>query len=409
MNKPIIDGSALIRRPATRRDFLKGSAALFGAVAGGTLLAGCGDSGSSNAAKPSAAPSLIKPAGTVTLNLWTWAWPEEPLASRFTKAFETAHPEIKLNIKKFPFPDYETALRTAVPNGTAGDVLHLTTGSMLRQYSNFLEPLDGLAEQAYGADWSSQFLGGSVEEIQNSVPEGVGTLALPLQYSVGGVMWVNRAVLSKVGAGVPKSYEEYLALSKALQGKGLIGATWGAKDNWPNTDYLVQFSSQFKPGAIAAAEAGEISFADESIVAGLDFMKRTLSDGLWNKAPFATTAFPDAYNFFLQDKAATAALGTWGTSFLAEGTHMQDWAAFLWPKLPDAPSNNWLDGNPSGVPDGSSDSPVRPWRTVNIAMAMKQDLDNDKRYAASKFIEFWCSEEGQKVGSAQWTDRKSVV
>ena len=397
----VADVESAIQRSANRRTFLKGSALALGTLAGGSLLAGCGDSPKAAPKVPSAA-TLIKPNKKVELNVWTWAWPAEPQASEFTKAFEAAVPEVKLNIKMFPFPDYVTALRTAVPNGTAGDVLCVTTGSMIRQFASHLEPLDGLAAQYYGSNWRDDFIGGSVEEVLASAPKGAGLLAMPQQYSVGGVMWLNQPVLDKVGGQVPKSYDEYLALSKELRAKGLVGSIWGAKDNWPNTDYLVQFSSQFKRGIVAAAEAGDASFTDDAIVAALNFMKRTLDDDLWNKAPFATTAFPDAYNLFFDGKAATASLGTWATGALSVGKRMDEYSAFLWPKLPDAPENDWLKASP-GIAIDSGLSPVRPWRTVNVAAGMLRGLDPDKRYAAWKFIEYWCGPEGQQKGASVWT------
>jgi len=380
-----------------------------GALTAAPLLAACGDDDGGTAA-PRSAPSLVKPSGTVTLTLWSWAWPEEPAAGKLKAAFEAAVPEVKLEIKKFPFPDYETALRTAVPNGTSGDVLHLQTGSMIRQYARFLSPVEDLAKQAYGGDWETQFLEGSVKEIRDSVPQGQPLVAMPQQYSIGGVLWVNRAVLAKAGGQVPTSHEEFVRISRDLRGQGLVGATWGAKDNWPNTDFLVQFASQFKPGIVAAAEAGEASFADDAIVSGLNYLKRTLTDELWNKAPFATPAFPDAYDLFFNGKAAAASIGTWGVGALFGGPNrLTDWAACLWPKLPDAPDDNWMGSSVSGIPQTSSTSAVRPWRTVNVASAMRNDLSPDKQWAAWKFIEWSCGEEGQKAGSATYTPARKGI
>ncbi|GAA1840524.1 ABC transporter substrate-binding protein [Asanoa iriomotensis] len=402
-----IDSQGLI----TRRTVLRASILGAGAITAAPLLAACGsDSGNDTGNSPRTAPSLVKPSGTVTLTLWTWAWPEEPLATELKNAFEQAVPEVKLEVKKFPFPDYETGLRTAVPNGTSGDVLHLQTGSMIRQYTQFLSPLEDLAKQAYGADWETQFLDGSVKEIRDSVAKGDPLVAMPQQSSIGGVLWVNRAVLAKAGGTVPTSHEHFVEISKELRSQNLVAATWGAKDNWPNTDYLVQFASQFKPGIIAAAEAGEASFTDDAVVAGLNYLKRTLTDQLWNAAPFATPAFPDAYDLFFNGKAATAAIGTWGTAALfATPNRLTDWAACLWPKLPDAPQDDWMGQSVSGIPQASSPSAVRPWRTVNVATAMRGDLTPDKQWAAWKFIEWSCGEAGQKAGSATYTPARKGI
>jgi len=383
-------------------------AVLTGAGLGAPLLAGCGGSPRPQApASSKTAPALVKPNGKVKLTLWSWAWPEAPQDAMLKKAFETAVPEVTLSVKKFPFPDYTTALRTGVPNGTAGDVLHLQTGSMIRQYAQYLAPLGDYATESYGADWRDQFLAGSVEEIEKS--SSAGMVAMPQQFSVGGVMWVNTKVLDSIGAAIPNTYAEYVALGPKLAERKIVAAAWGAKDNWPNTDYLVQFASQYSPGIVAKAEAGEASFADDAIVEALKFMQRTLDDKIWNAAPFATTAFPDAYNLFLANKAATTAFGTWGTGALSEGTRMDDLSAFLWPQLPDATPEPWLTTPNPAVPGNTGTSPVRPWRTVNLATAMRADLDPDKRWAAWKFIEWSCGKEGQVAGATIYSPSRKDV
>ena len=247
----------------SRRRLLGIGAAIAGGAVGSGVLSACGGSPRPTASSSKSAPALVKPSGKVTLTLWTWAWPEAPADTQLQNAFQAAVPEVTLQVKKFPYPDYTTALRTGVPNGTAGDVLHLQTGSMIKQYAQYLVPLDGYAADAFGADWRKQFLSGSVEEIEASK---VGLVALPQQFSVGGVMFANRKLLSSVGGEVPNSYDQYLALSPKLAGRNAVAASWGAKDDWPNTDYLVQFASQYKPGIIAKAEAGEASFADDAVV-----------------------------------------------------------------------------------------------------------------------------------------------
>ena len=393
--------------PLSRRRLLGFGAAIAGGAVGSSLLSACGGSPRPPAASSSkSAPALVKPSGKVTLTLWTWAWPEAPADTQLQNAFQAAVPEVTLQVKKFPYPDYTTALRTGVPNGTAGDVLHLQTGSMIKQYAQYLEPLDSYASDAYGADWRKQFLSGSVEEIEASK---VGLVALPQQFSVGGVMFANKTLLGSVGADVPNSYDQYLALSPKLAGKNAVAASWGAKDDWPNTDYLVQFASQYAPGIIAKAEAGEASFADDAVVAAMKFMQRTLKDKLWNAAPFATTAFPDAYNLFFNGKAASAALGTWGVGALYEGSRMDDWTAFLWPSLPDAPQQAWLTSPNPDAPADTSTSPVRPWRTVNLATAMRSGLDPDKQWAAWQFVRWSCSKEGQQAGSKTYSPSRVDV
>ena len=386
----------------SRRDFLKTTGLLSGAV----LVAGVSPISPASALPVAAhgGARLQKPTGVVTLNVWTWAWPSEPLASQYKKAFERAHPEIDLQVKQFTYPDYITALATGMPVGQAGDVMHLETGSLMRKYSKFLMPLSDLAAESYGSNWKNQFIGGSVDEIKNSVSDGA-VYALPQQYSVGGIMWANKNALSNVGATLPVTYKGLVSTAAKLRKKNISAVAWGAKDQWPNTDYLIQFASQWKPGVVEAAEAGKVSFTDSAIVNALAFMKKSIADGIYNKAPFATTSFPTSYNNFFYGKSAFASVGTWGVNlFEYEKVSDKSFEAFLFPKLPGAPSSNWIGKLPTGSPVSPGGvNPVRPWRTVNVATAMRNDLTPDKQWAAWKFIEYWCGIEGQILGASTWT------
>ena len=363
----------------------------------------------SSAGGASSAPAISKP---VTISLWTWAWPEaDQGGDDYVAAFKEAEPNITLEIKKYPFPDYLTALRTGVPNGTAGEVLHLQTGSLLAQYAQFLQPLDELAARDWGGDWASGFFPAATKEIADSVPAGTPTLALPQQYSVGGVLFYNKALFEAAGLSAPpQTYDEWLAAVPKFEEAGMAPSIWGAKDQWPNTDWLIQFSSQWKPGIVEMAEKGEASFADDAIVQALNFMKGTLDQGIWNKSPFATAAFPDAYGLFQGGKAASAAAGSWGYPLMgAEPADKDAFGAMLWPALPGAPGTDTINGLASGAPTPGGPNAVRPWRTVNVAASVRSGLDAEKTEAAWRFVEFFCSEEGQKIAAGTFTPARPGV
>jgi ABC-type glycerol-3-phosphate transport system substrate-binding protein len=410
----------------TRRRLLeRGAVMAAGASAGAALLAACGggSSSSSSSAAPatSAASSGATGAGStaaaassgpiakpVTITFWTWAWPEDPEGANYMKAFRAAEPNVKVEIKKFPFADYLTALKTALPNGTAGDIVNLTSGSLLRQYASFLAPLDDYASKAWGADWESGFIPAAMKELDGSVPAGTPRVALPQQYSLGNILFYSKVLLQKAGVELPQSQAEWTAAYPALQKAGLVPAIWGAKDQWMNTDYLIGFSSQFKPGVVEAAENGKASFADPAIVSGLEFMRDSLGQNVWNKSPFATLAFPDAFGLWQSGKALAAPGGSWAYALMPPAK-MDDYGAFLWPHLPNAPATDTFQGVASGDPKPSGMNPSRPWRTINVTTSMRKGVSGDKAEAAWRWIQFWCGEAGQKAGAKQWTPARPNI
>lgn len=352
-----------------------------------------------------------------TITYWTWAWPPDPKQRAAAEAaFRKAEPGVELKVKQFGYPDYLVALKTGVPNKTAGEVLGLQTGSMGRTYAPFLLPLDKLAQRDLGGkDWAKHF-GPFIAETRTIDPDGKQLLALPHWASVGGVMWYNQGVLRYAGVrGIPKNYEELKAAAAKLRAKGIAPIAGGFKDKWPTTDYLIMFSSQFKPGIVEAAELGRASFTDPAIVKALAFFKQTIDDGIWEQGPFASTAFPGAYvDLFNRGKAAMVQAGTWYSGALTAGTFqvkgaMKDWAVMLFPHIPGAPQNDWLGKTPSGMPVNGGPSPSHPWRTANTVLGIRKDIPADKQEAAWRFVRWMVSKQGQQSNAIWATPARDDV
>jgi raffinose/stachyose/melibiose transport system substrate-binding protein len=380
-----------------RRDLIKT------AVVAGGGLALLGSAGTA-AARP-----FITRAKT-TIDYWTWHHisqvPTEKGKDRIKAAFEKANPDVTLNVKLFPFPDYLTALQTAVPNGSSGDVLGMQNGALLRQYRQYLETLNPLAEKGMGKNWQAAYLTKSITLPQknNNWPKKSDEYWwMPAEVAILGAQWYWADIFKKAGVAVPKDYAGLKEISDKLRTDGYIPTAWGAKDQWPNTDYLIVYASQFKPGVVEAAELGDAKFTDAPIVKALTFMKQTVTDNLYNTGPFGTTAYPEAYiSMFAARKAAMINTGAHNISLAGTPGAQQNWRAFLFPHIPGAPQSNWLGSLPSGVPTQTGPAPSRLIFDVGYLLSMKKDLDPAKQDAAWRFIQFYVGPAGQRINSF-WT------
>jgi|SoiMethySBSTD1v2_1073268.scaffolds.fasta_scaffold16547_3 raffinose/stachyose/melibiose transport system substrate-binding protein len=381
----------------TRRSVLK-SAAMAG---GGLALLGTPGSAA-------ARPFITR--AKVTIDYWTWHHisqvPTEKGRDRIKAAFEQANPNITLNVKLFPFPDYLTALKTAVPNGSSGDVLGLQNGALLRQYRPYLQTLNTLAEKGMGKNWQKAYLSKAISlpQRENNWPHKSDEYWwMPAEVAILGAQWYWQDIFQKVGVSVPKDYGELKEISDKLRSAGYIPTAWGAKDQWPNTDYLIVYASQFRPGVVEAAELGERKFTDRAIVAGLTFMAQTVKDNLYNTGPFGTTAYPEAYqSMFAARKAAMINTGAHNISLAGTPGAQENWRAFLFPHIPGAPQSNWLGKLPSGVPTPTGPSPSRLIFDVGYLVSMRKGLDKAKQDAAWRFIQFYVGPKGQRINSF-WT------
>lgn len=377
----------------TRKAFLRRSAALVAVASLGAAVPGSG------------AARVFITRKKYSVNLWTWSWitslpniKGDPAKA----AFERANPNIDLNVKIFAYGDYLTALKTAVPSGTTGDVIAIPTMAEGHAYSPYLQPLDNAIEKAEGPSWKKPYIPGVLDFVRGWHPGGE-LYGAPVWSSTGGTMWYSQKLFQRFGVGVPKTYGDIKAFAPAMKKAGIAPIAWGAKDMWPNSDYVIVLASQFKPGVVAAAEAGKTSFTDSAIVKALAFMRQTVLDNVYNDSPFATTAFPDSYiNQFGGFKAAMTIAGAWffNVALTIPGA-VADWRAFLFPHIPGAPASSWLGKLPSGSPAGTGASPSRPWRTVNLAYSIPKKTTGDKAKAALEFVTFQASRQGQQL-NAGW-------
>jgi ABC-type glycerol-3-phosphate transport system substrate-binding protein len=378
--------------------FTRGKLLKTGAAIGGGLVL----------ASPASARSVFVTQRKVTLNYWTWHHisqvPTENGRDRIKEAFEKLYPNISLNVRIFPYPDYLTALRTAVPAGSSGEVLGLQNGAMMRQYKRFLVRMNGLADEYLGKGWEKAHLTKAITgPLKTNNWPNVKSKEywwVPTETVILGAQWYWKDVFDDLDISVPRTYGELRAASAKLRSEGYIPTAWGAKDKWPNPDYLIMYSSQFAPGCIEAAELGKRKFTSTPIVAALEFMRRTLQDDLYNTGPFGTTAYPEAYiSMFAAKKAAMINTGVHNISLAGTAGAPENWRAFLFPHIPNAPMRNWHKDLPSGVPTGTGPGASRIIFDVGYLMSVHRKADAAKKDAAMKFIKFLSGPRGQRINS----------
>ena len=341
----------------------------------------------------------------VEVSYWTWSHITQVPGTEgdpLEEAFEAANPDVDLVVRTFQFPDYQTALRTAMTGDSGPAVVALQNGSMTRGLHEFLEPVGPVLDERLGAGWEDDFNTNALglTRRMSDYPAGETLWGLPIQINVLGVQWYWQDIFEENGLEVPATYDDFVAAAAVLREADKIPIAWGAKDQWPNTDWLVILASQWRAGAVEAAELGEIFFTDESIVNALNFMQQMTDDGLFNDGPFGTTTYPEANGFFVDRSAATYNTGL-HTKFAADTTEgaYENWRGFLFPHIADAPVDDWLGDLPAASPAGGGTGPSRPLFDVSVILGMRAGLDDATADASARFVEFMGSQEGQGLNA----------
>ena len=268
------------------------------------LFTACGGSGGSTASSSS---------GVTTVNWWSWN-PGPPLSTQFVNTFNKSHPHIKLVFKNQAYDDYINTLKLSMASGTGPDIFGTQAGAMQRAYAPFMEDLTPYAQKTWGTSWQSRFYDFGLSQLTS----GNATRSLPFFLSAAGTLWYNKSIFDKYGLQPPKTFDEWVSVSQALQSKGVTPFVQGAKDAWVNYDMYIALSNAIAPGKIYNAIAGKTPWTDSDLVKAMSTWQQMFHNGIIQKGALGLTEYPDANNQFSQGKAAMILLGTWNDSVMTK-------------------------------------------------------------------------------------------
>jgi raffinose/stachyose/melibiose transport system substrate-binding protein len=350
----------------SRRETLK----LMALTMAGTGLAAC-QMAAPSAPAATQAPEELAPATTGMIRLQLETGPGKDF-EQVIEAFNVDVPGIEV---EFTQVDPATAgiqwHRIAIESGLT-DLLSnenpkfLFLDPLLK--AGMLMPLDQYAELY---EWDKTVLAEALKRSSRS-----GQLwSLPLYYELCGVAY-RKSTLEQVGAEVPQTWEEFLALLEKFQAEGMIPLTVGHRgfsqiqmlhyQLWASTGGVSG------PGSIVDVIFGEGKFTDAPCIEAANGIIELYDQGLLDKDCLSITQ-DDAAERFLGGEAALHVTGTWFYSEMAR-TFGDDWDMFTAP-------------GPGGAPvwcTGETEAMVIPHNS--------KDPD-----AAGRFLDYCVSDNGAKI------------
>jgi len=203
-------------------------------------------------------------AQAVELSFWTWRQEDKAAYNELFADFTKANPDITVKFESFPDESYPTIVSAALAAGHGGDVIHTHAYGWLEQFvkagyfvaqdqatvpSLANMPADALIAGTYRAD-------GRVY----SLPFASQTLGL----------FINKDVFAKAGLTPPKTWDEFLTVSKALKDKGIIPLANGLGTSWFNEMFVAIFTNPFLgPDFVTDLTTGKATFKDPRYIAAL--------------------------------------------------------------------------------------------------------------------------------------------
>ena len=229
-------------RRLNRRGFLRLSAGLVCSATAATLLAACQPGGPSGGGKTESTTAPVKaPAEKMRIVCWDvgkgWG---DPVQRALVAEFNETHPDIEVQLDPgFAGIEWQAGLqklRVALDNQSGPDFTGgIPVGASLEAAVASNQVLDlGEAYRQYG--WDKKIAASLVDtcRIQGHV------YAVPANVETVGVFY-NIDLYNKVGIGVPKTFDDFLAGLETLKKAGYYGYAIGLAGGWPSAFMASEF------------------------------------------------------------------------------------------------------------------------------------------------------------------------
>ncbi len=233
-------------------------------------------------------------AGDITF--WTWRQEDKAAYTDLFNDFTKANPDIHVKFEAFAPENYATIVSTALAGGRGGDVLHTRAYGGLEAFakSGYLMPLDP-AKVPELANLPADALAAETLRSDGRV------YSLPFASQTLGI-FVNKEVFEKAGMTPAKTWDEFLALCKALKAKGITPIANGMATAWMDEVFASVFLNPFLgPDFVADLTSGKATFEDPRYIAALGHLTE-LKDYL--PTNFTGVDYATGQQLFLSGRAA---------------------------------------------------------------------------------------------------------
>jgi raffinose/stachyose/melibiose transport system substrate-binding protein len=227
---------------------------LAGAGAGAMFLSACGDDDKNSGSSGGGGTS-----GPVTIKWWhiSITDPGKTVLANLAKAYETAHPNVKIEVNALENEAFKSKLTTISGAGDMPDVFQSWGGGVLAQQAQA-----GLVKDITDAtsSWSNTISQHGREIYQ------VDGKQYGYPYNLGMVgFWYNKDMFSRAGiTAPPATWTDYLSAVQKLKSKGITPIALAGGESWTGMYYWAYLALRIAgvDGIAKAAEDGSFDSPD---------------------------------------------------------------------------------------------------------------------------------------------------
>jgi len=197
-------------------------------------------------------------------------WPNEPKNAYFAdlvKEFETANPDIKVNVESVLNDAYKDKIKVVAGSDNAPDVMFSWSGSFLAELVKgdavmdlgpWLDEDTSLQESFY----PSQLEAMTVDGAQYGLPIGMHSK----------LFFYNTDVFDDLGLEAPTTWDEFTDVLETIQDAGMTPIEYGAADQWTIAHYVGTLNQRVVDPEVYAADQDPATgeFTDAGYVTALE-------------------------------------------------------------------------------------------------------------------------------------------
>lgn len=325
---------------AVRRTFAVATALVLSALS----LSACGGGGDEDAGGDSGG------GGPVTMDFWHNATtgPGKAFWDKTVADFQTANPNVKINMQAIQNEELDGKLQTALNSGSAPDIFFQRGGGKMAamvEAGQVKDITDAISPETKAAVGEAALTSAQIEG---------KTYAVPVSILPGG-LWYSKDLFKKAGIeATPKTMDELNAAVTKLKGTGVAPVALGGKDAWPAAHWYYFFALRSCSKATLDAAAADKNFSDPCWTKAGEDLKAFADTKPFNEGFLTTSAQQGAGSsagLLANHKAGMELMGAWNPGVIASLTPdtkpLPDLGFFPFPAVPGG------QGDPAAIMGGT--------------------------------------------------------
>ncbi|MFE9404192.1 ABC transporter substrate-binding protein [Streptomyces sp. NPDC006530] len=277
-------------------------ASRFAAIAAASALvlgmtAACGSGGASSGA------------GSGTIHVMVYGDATNKVEKQIAETFNKTS-KVKVVLDTVPGADYQQKLQTVINTPQAPDIFFNWGGGSIKPFvkAGLLLPLDGFIDKDPGLK------GNFLPSVFNSAVVDGKPYGVPMRGTQPVLLFHNKKVLADAGLTPPRTWDELIADTKVLKGRGITPIALGGGDQWPTLMWFEYLYDRIAgPGLLQRAVGGDRSaWASEDSRKALAVVKELSDSGAFG-GNFDSVKFTDGGSPALvaRGRAAFELMGSW--------------------------------------------------------------------------------------------------